>query len=99
MTPDKRKNRNTYDIIASILKASTKGARKTQILYHANLSFKLRNEYLNALVRSSLLECKELGGHTFYFLAKEGSDFLENYRRIKSFHKKVVKYLLHASRV
>lgn len=94
-----RKNRNTYDIIASILKASTKGAMKTHIMYYANLSFKLRNEYLGALLHSGLLERKELGRHTLYFITKDGADFLENYKRIKPFYERISKHLPHTSRV
>lgn len=99
MTSEKRKNRNTYDIIASILKASIKGATRTQILYQANLSFKLRNEYLDALVNSGLLECRELGRRTLYFIAKDGTAFLENYRRINPFYRKISKHLPHANGV
>jgi predicted transcriptional regulator len=83
MALSKRKNRNTYDIIASILKASLRGVGRTYIMYHANLSFRLLNTYLNALVYSGLLERKERGGRVIYSVSKDGADFLESYRRIQ----------------
>jgi len=43
------------DIIADILRIARKGAKKTRIVYGANLNFKLLNEYLEKLEEAGLI--------------------------------------------
>ena len=43
------------DIIADILRIARKGAKKTRIVYGANLNFKLLNEYLERLREAGLI--------------------------------------------
>jgi len=43
------------DIIADILRIARKGAKKTRIVYGANLNFKLLNEYLERLEEAGLI--------------------------------------------
>jgi predicted transcriptional regulator len=94
MAPSKNKNRNAYDIIASILKASRKGAGRTYIMYHANLSFSLLNEYLTRLVQSGLVECQKRDGRVIYSLSKDGTKFLESYHVVQSLYAKKSKRFL-----
>jgi len=67
--------RNNLDICADILKVSRGGAKKTHLVYKANLNFKIVKRYLDHLVDNELLESDE---GTFY-LTEKGSRFIEKY--------------------
>jgi predicted transcriptional regulator len=95
MAQRKSKNRNAYDITASILKASAKGSGRTHIMYRANLSFRLLNEYLARLVNSGLLECQERERRVIYSLSESGAAFLESYRTIQTLYARKLKRLPH----
>ena len=49
------RRRSSVDIIADILRIARKGAKKTRIVYGANLNFKLLNEYLERLEEAGLI--------------------------------------------
>jgi len=53
--PRTRKNRNSIEIGASILQVAREGAKKTRIMYNANLSYGQLNRYLQLLTTSDLL--------------------------------------------
>lgn len=67
--------RNNLDICADILKVSRGGAKKTHLVYKANLNFKIVKRYLTHLIDSELLESE---GDLFY-LTEKGSRFIERY--------------------
>ena len=67
--------RNNLDICADILKVSRGGARKTHLVYRANLNFKIVKRYLADLMDSEFLESD---GDMFY-LTEKGSQFIERY--------------------
>ena len=67
--------RNNLDICADILKISRGGARKTHLVYKANLNFKIVKGYLTHLIDNDLLEND---GEMFYLTTK-GSRFIEQY--------------------
>ena len=48
--------RNSLGIIADILRIAKGGAKKTQIVYSANLNFKLLREYVEKLEEAGLVE-------------------------------------------
>ncbi len=47
--------RNDLDICADILTVARAGAKKTHIVYRANLNFKLVRKYLRRLIENGLL--------------------------------------------
>jgi predicted transcriptional regulator len=47
--------RSNLEIAAEILKLAKKGAKKTRIVYGANLNFKMLEEYLEKLKKSGLI--------------------------------------------
>jgi len=49
------KRRNNVEIMAEILRIARKGARKTHIVYGANINFKLLHEYLDELEKAGLV--------------------------------------------
>jgi len=51
-----RKNRNKVEIAAQVLKVAADGAKKTHIMYGANLSFDQLEKYLKLLLDKGLLD-------------------------------------------
>mgnify|MGYP001144110336 CR=1 FL=1 len=49
------RRRNNLEITADILRIAKDGAKKTQIVYGANLNFKLLHQYLDDLEKSGLI--------------------------------------------
>jgi len=75
------KRRNNVDICAKILEISNLGAKKTWIVYRANLNFRLVNDYLDYLIGVGLLKYnKENQNH--YQTTEQGKDFLEEYKQM-----------------
>lgn len=71
--------RDKIDIIADILKVAQNGAKKTHIVYKANLNFTVLKKYIIRLEENGLL-MKNDGGH--YITTQKGSQFLEQYKKI-----------------
>jgi len=71
--------RNRFDIIADILKVVRgNGAKKTQIMYGANLSYSVLTRYLNVVLNACLIRFES--GKRCYVLTDRGKMFLERYR-------------------
>ena len=67
-------------IIADILMVVRNGARKTRIMYQANLSYRLLNQYLDYAMEASLISVSsEDNGH--YIVTPKGFEFLEKYNK------------------
>lgn len=80
-----RNYRDKFDIIADILQITKKNPKKTQIMYQANLSYKLLQRYLEEIMASSLINFE----NKYYTLTKKGQNFLEIY----SIYSETNKYL------
>lgn len=74
------KRRNEMDIIADVLKVARGGARKTRIVYGANLNFKIVKRYLSGLLERRLLVCRD----EIYGTTEAGLVFLERYYDLTS---------------
>ena len=72
--------RNDLDICADILKVSKAGAKKTHIVYKANLNFKIVKKYLRRLIDNGFLLDRSDNG--IFVTTERGSDFLEQYARL-----------------
>ncbi len=72
------KHRSRLKILASILEVITnnKGAKKTQIMYQAYLSYKLLVQYLNDVTEAGLVVC---GEENCYKLTPKGERFLAKF--------------------
>ena len=68
--------RNRLDIIADILEVTKGGARKTRIMYGANLSYTLLTRYLKDVMVMGLVRSEE--GNIFK-LTEKGSGFLQEF--------------------
>ena len=72
--------RRKFDIIADMLLVASggSGAKKTQIMYRANLSYKLLTKYLDEMRKTYLLSFEQKQRH--YVLTSKGRQFLEVYK-------------------
>jgi len=80
------KKRDRLEIINDILElVSARSAKPTQIMYKANLSHDMLNQYMNELIsKQFILEHKDKKGRT-YSLTEKGLNFLRDYKMIKGF--------------
>ena len=72
--------RNNLDICADILRVSRGGAKKTHLVYKANLNFNIVKKYIRGLTESGLLE---KNGERFY-VTDEGNLFIDRYDKLSS---------------
>jgi predicted transcriptional regulator len=79
------KYRDGLGIIADILHAAGSGAKKTHIMYSANLSYELLEKYLLATVKSGFLQANNDG----YEVTGKGQAFLEKYLAFSSRYSKL----------
>lgn len=70
------KYRDRLQIIASILNIASRRARKTQIMYQANLSYKLLCRYLGHVLSTGLVSFEN---EEFYVLTVKGKEFLRRH--------------------
>jgi len=72
------KHRSRLKILANILSvvSGNDGAKKTQIMYQAYLSYKLLVQYLNDTVEAGLVVC---GDKNCYKLTPKGKEFLDKF--------------------
>ena len=77
--------RGRFDIIADVLNAADRNARKTQIMYKANLSFRVMQKYLAEIAAASLVNFDPATQR--FTLTPKGREFLEAYKTYsKTFH-------------
>jgi predicted transcriptional regulator len=72
--------RNSLDIHSDILNISEHGAKKTQIVYKANLNFNIAKKHIDALMERGFVEKND----RLYFTTERGKNFVEHYRQLKS---------------
>ena len=69
-------NRSSLDIVRDMLSVASDSARKTRIMYQANLSFVQLEKYLGDLLEKGLLG---RDGDSYYLTTKKGLEFLKLY--------------------
>jgi len=72
--------RNDLDICADILQVAKAGAKKTQIVYQANLNFKIVKKYLSRLIDTGMLS--DAQENRLYTTTNRGNTFLEQYAEL-----------------
>ena len=72
-----RNYRDKFDIIADILKITKKNPKKTQIMYQANLSYKVLQKYLGNIIKSAMITFQD--DNHCYTLTAKGQTFLDTY--------------------
>ena len=83
--------RGKLEIIADILNVATRKPKKTQIMYQANLSFRVLQKYLAEVSDASLI-CFEDEGQCYALTAK-GQEFLEAYKQYFKTNKQAEKII------
>ena len=71
------KYRSKLRIIADILFVASKGAKKTGIMYQANLSYALLNRYLAEVMDAGLVSF--VGSGNCYKITRKGQEFLDKF--------------------
>jgi predicted transcriptional regulator len=71
-------NRSRFEIMADILQRAVTGAKKTWLLYSANLSYSQHQKYLSTLVDLGLLAKK----NGLYSTTQKGMDFIASYQTL-----------------
>jgi len=71
------KYRNKLQIIADILLVAGKGAKKTRIMYQANLSYDLLKRYLTEVLEAGLISINK--DERSYIITQKGEVFLKKY--------------------
>jgi predicted transcriptional regulator len=83
--------RGRLDIIADVLSVASREAKRTQIMYQANLSYKILLRYLDEVVAASLVSFNPEQNR--YILTEKGKNFLITYREYFKTSKGVEKRL------
>jgi predicted transcriptional regulator len=83
--------RGRLDIIADILHIARGKAKKTQIMYQANLSYKVLQRYLKDILEASLVSFEDAEQN--YVLTRKGHEFLETYKEYSRANKSIEKRL------
>jgi predicted transcriptional regulator len=80
-----RKKRSHMQISIDILRIALEGAKKSHIVYKANLNFKIVNGFLDSLLNSGLLNGPS--HDRIYQTTQKGSEFIEYYENLEKFLK------------
>jgi predicted transcriptional regulator len=83
-------HRGNFDIIADILDASYGGAKKTNLMYRCNLSFKQLKCYSRFLLENGLLRLNSrasIAETATFEVTEKGREFLKAYRGLKALMK------------
>ena len=83
--------RDKLDIIADILNVTSKEAKKTQIMYQANLNYTVLQKYLNEITVASLIKFED--SSQSYTLTSKGQDYLLAYKEYSRTNKSIEKRL------
>jgi predicted transcriptional regulator len=79
------------EIIADILQVVSQNAKKTQIMYQANLSYKVLQRYLETITAASLINFET--EEQCYMLTPKGREFLQAYKDYSKTNKSIEKRL------
>jgi predicted transcriptional regulator len=84
------RHRSEEEIVADILAVIFYGARKTRIMYGANLSYALTSKYLGKLQECRLIQYDEEAKK--YLLTSVGRRYLEEYAEYKTIAEKLISH-------
>jgi len=76
--------RSNLEIVAEILKIARKGAKKTRIVYGANMNFKMLGEYLEKLKKAGLIANSE-GNGGLIKTTEKGVEYLQQFYSLQEF--------------
>jgi len=82
------KYRDRYQLIADVIIATIGGARKTNIMYEANLSWDLLKRHLSLVIECGLVKHGDVQKDVFYPTQK-GKEYLNEFTRERALKKKL----------
>lgn len=88
------KYRDRLQIIANILRIASGRAKKTQIMYQANLSYKLLCRYLDEVLHAGLVSFE---GGECYVLTAKGKEFLSRHEEYSKRCRSLEQHLNHVN--
>ncbi|MDQ1279178.1 MAG: hypothetical protein QG670_438 [Thermoproteota archaeon] len=80
------KKRSEIEILADILQITRKGAKKSHIVYKANLNFKIVKYYIELLEKSDLISGPEDSSRLFN-ITEKGIKYLDHFEAFKEYVK------------
>ncbi len=80
------KRRSDIEISADILKVALHGAKKSHIVYRANLNFELVKKYLKHLSDASLINLPSIENRLFKTTPK-GKEYINQYENLNNYMK------------
>jgi predicted transcriptional regulator len=86
-----RNYRGRLDIIADILQVASGNAKKTHIMFQANLSYNVLQRYLAEIIKASLISFED--EKRCYILTAKGRKFLDAYKEYSKTNRHVEKQL------
>lgn len=86
--------RDKLQIIADILSTASSGAKKTKIMYQANLSYKLLCRYLREVTHAGLVSFEN---EDCYVLTAKGKEFLNRHEEYSKRCKNLEEHLNHVN--
>jgi predicted transcriptional regulator len=76
--------RNNMDISVQILKIAMNGAKKSHIVYRANLNFEIVKKYLKRLYESGLINLPSISNRFFQTTTK-GEEYIHSYENLNGY--------------
>ena len=80
------KRRSDIEISADILKVALHGAKKSHIVYRANLNFEVVKKYLERLSESGLINFPSINNRIFKTTPK-GREYINRYENLNTYMK------------
>jgi predicted transcriptional regulator len=81
-----KKRRSDIEISADILKVALDGAKKSHIVYRANLNFEVVKRYLRQLSDAGLINFPSLENRLFQTTSK-GKEYIQRFKKLENFMK------------
>jgi predicted transcriptional regulator len=76
------RDKQELDTVVRILRAASKGAKKTELKHRCQMTPSMTGRYLSALTELGLVEAKDLG-EIYYKTTDEGLELLHTYHKLK----------------
>ena len=77
--------RSAMEISADILRVAREGAKKSHIVYKANLNFKLIEKYLNRLEEAGLIIKGSNGEGRVFKTTERGTEYIDHFNGFKDY--------------
>ena len=81
-TRERRKRRSDLEIFSEILQIAMSGAKKTRIVYGANLNSRIVNKYIESLQKAGFLSSPEKTG-SVYRTTEDGRNYIRYMQSLK----------------